>query len=212
MAVPELLSRFDPMMVTPPFTPVRPHGVKNAIVGEHPPGFALMNSLALLAVPLEFATWIVPLASPATVAQSVVPETTLNADTGVPPISTRITTGLEKFVPLIATTHPVGPLVGENEEMLGVAADAGASSPSTSKEAMTATAATREPRYRLESVKAPSTLASSRIPIQGTRPSRACPLNSWRQHVAPTGTFSATGQMSVSDTAYSRSWDRDILQ
>jgi hypothetical protein len=29
-----------------------------------------------------------------------------------------------KFVPAITTTHPVGPLVGENDEMVGEVADA----------------------------------------------------------------------------------------
>jgi hypothetical protein len=30
-----------------------------------------------------------------------------------------------KFVPVITTTHPAGPLVGENDEMVGETADAG---------------------------------------------------------------------------------------
>jgi hypothetical protein len=85
----------------------------------------LLNAFPLLAVSLELPTWIVPLASPATVAQISVLETILNADTGVPPISTLATMGLSKFVPLITSTHPVGPLVGENDEMVGGAADAG---------------------------------------------------------------------------------------
>jgi hypothetical protein len=54
-----------------------------------------------------------------------VPETILNEDTGVPPISTLVTTGSLKFVPLITTTHPDGPLVGENDEMVGGAATPG---------------------------------------------------------------------------------------
>ena len=104
-----------------------PHnGVKNVMVGEQPPGFALVKSVGLLAVALALATWIVPLASPATVAQISVPETTLNADTGVPPISTLVTIGSLKFVPEITTTHPARPLVGENDEMVGEAAEAGA--------------------------------------------------------------------------------------
>jgi hypothetical protein len=95
-------------------------------VGEQPPGFAFVKSLALLPVSLALVTWIVPLASPATVAHISMPETTLNADTDVPPISTLVTMGLSKFVPLITTTQPVGPLVGENEEMVGAATYAGA--------------------------------------------------------------------------------------
>ena len=104
-----------------------PHcGVKNVIVGEQPPGFAFVKSVGLLAVALAFVTWIAPLASPATVAQISFPETTLKADTGVPPISTLVTIGSLKFVPVITTTHPAGPLVGENDEMMGKVADAGA--------------------------------------------------------------------------------------
>jgi hypothetical protein len=52
------------------------------------------------------------------------PETTLNADTAVPSISTLVTIGSLKFVPAITTTHPVGPLVGENDEMVGGVANA----------------------------------------------------------------------------------------
>jgi hypothetical protein len=125
VAVPELFRRFVPMIVTTsPGNP--PRGVTNVMVGEQPPGFALVKSDALLAVALALATWIVPLASPATVAQISSPETTLNEDTGVPPISTLVTIGSLKFVPVITTTHAAGPLVGENDEMVGEVADAGA--------------------------------------------------------------------------------------
>jgi hypothetical protein len=124
VAVPELLRRFVPMIATT--TPAHPpHGVTNVMVGEQPPGFALVKSVGLLAVALVLVTWIGPLASPATVAQISVLETTLNSDTGVPPISTLVTIGSLKFVPVITTTHPDGPLVGENDEMVGEAADAG---------------------------------------------------------------------------------------
>jgi hypothetical protein len=127
VAVPELLRRFVPRIVTtdPAGPPPPPHGVTNVMVGEQPPGFAFVKSVGLLAVTLALVTWIVPLASPATVAQISFPETTLNADTGVPPISTRVTIGSLKFVPVITTTHPAGPLVGENDEMVGEAADTG---------------------------------------------------------------------------------------
>jgi hypothetical protein len=88
-------------------------------LGNSPQGFAFVKSDWLLAVALALATRIVPLVSPATVAQISFPETTLNADTGVPPISTLVTIGSLKFVPVITTTHPAGPLVGENDEMVG---------------------------------------------------------------------------------------------
>jgi hypothetical protein len=112
------------MVTTVPAGP--PHGEMNVMVGEQPPGFALVKSDGLLAVALALVTWIVPLASPVTVAQISFPETTLNADTGMPPISTLVTIGSLKFVPVITTTHPAGPLVGENDEMVGEVADAGA--------------------------------------------------------------------------------------
>jgi hypothetical protein len=118
------------------------------MVGEQAPGFALVKLVGLLAVALALVTWIVPLASPATVAQISFPETTLNADTGVPPISTLVTIGSLKFVPLITTTHPDGPLVGENDEMVGGAANAGSSRPSTTKAAATPIPATCRPTCR----------------------------------------------------------------
>jgi hypothetical protein len=76
----------------------------------------------------------------------------------LPPISTLVTIGSLKFVPVITTMHPAGPLVGENDEMVGEAADAGASRPSTSKDTTDATAATRSPRYLLKGAMAPSSL------------------------------------------------------
>jgi len=48
----------------------------------------------------------------------VVAETILNSVTGVPPIST-LDTGSSKSVPVITTTQPAGPLVGENDVMVG---------------------------------------------------------------------------------------------
>jgi len=93
-----------------------------------------------------------------TVAQISFPETTLNADTGVPSISTLVTIGSLKFVPVITTTHPVGPLVGENDEMVGEAADVGASRLSTTRADTTATASTRSPKCRLKKAMAPSSL------------------------------------------------------
>jgi hypothetical protein len=103
--MPELLRRFVPMIITmDPANP--PHCVKYVMVGEQPPGFALVKSDGLLAVAVALVTWIVPLASPGTVAQISFPETTLNSDTGVPPISTLVTSGLSKFVPVITRTPP----------------------------------------------------------------------------------------------------------
>ena len=125
-----------------------PHGVKYVMVGEQPPGFALVNSVSLLAVSLALEIWIVPLASPATVAQISVPEMTLNSGTGVPPISTLVTIGFLKFVPLITTTHPDGPLAGENDEIVGGVASAGTCRPRTNKVAATPIPATCRPMCR----------------------------------------------------------------
>jgi hypothetical protein len=92
------------------------------MVGEQPPGFALVKSVGLLAVALALVTWIVPLASPATVAQISFPETTLNADTGVAPMSTLVTSG---FVEVRSRDHEHAPCRAagrrENDEMVGEA-------------------------------------------------------------------------------------------
>jgi hypothetical protein len=85
----------------------------------------------------------------------------LNAVTGVPPTSTLVTSGLSKSVPLITITQPAGPLVGENEVMLGGTASAGASRPSTTKVAATPTPATRRPMCRLSRVMASSSRSAS---------------------------------------------------
>ena len=173
------------MVTTVPAAP--PHGVKNVIVGEQAPGFALLNGFPLLAVSLALPTWIVPLASPATVAQISVLETILNADTGVPPISTLVTMGLSKFVPLITTTHPVGPLVGENDEMVGEAADAGVSRPSTTRADTTATAATRSPRCRLKEAMPVLTSSKRYSPIR-LPVGKSSGGHYWRSRSIPTST------------------------
>src|SRR4029450_10851342 len=118
------------------------------MVGEHAPGFVLVKSVGLFAVSLALVTWIGPLVAPATVAQISVAETILNDATCVPPISTLETTGLSKFVPLITTTQPAGPLVGENDAMVGGSADAGVSTPTTIQAAATPSPTKRRTRFR----------------------------------------------------------------
>jgi hypothetical protein len=160
VVVPEYLRRFFPTITT--VVPADPeHGVNDVMVGEQAPGLVLVNSVGLFAVPFAFVTWIGPLVVPTTVAQILVAETILNAVTGVPPISTLVTTGLSKSVPVITTTQPAGPLVGENEVMLGGTANAGASRPSTTKVAATPTPATRRPRCRLNGVMASSSRSAN---------------------------------------------------
>jgi hypothetical protein len=160
VVVPESFRRFVPVIVT--FAPADPaHGVNAVMVGEQAPGLVLVKSVGLFAVPLELVTWIVPLIVPATVAQILVAETILNAVTSVPPISTLDTCGLSKSVPLITTTQPAGPLVGENHAMVGRTADAGASRPSTTNVATTPTPALRRPRCRLDGVMASSSRSAN---------------------------------------------------
>jgi hypothetical protein len=162
VVVPESLRRFVPVITTVvPADPV--HGVNVLMVGEQAPGLALVKSVGLFAVSLALVTWIVPLESPETVAQILVAETTLKAVTGVPPISTLDTSGLSKSVPMISTTHPAGPLVGENDEMVGEVADAGASRPSMSEAAATPAPARRRPRRRFARVMASSSHSASQI-------------------------------------------------
>jgi hypothetical protein len=151
VVVPESLRRFVPVITT--VVPADPeHGVNVLMVGEQAPGLSLVKSVGLFAVALALVTWIVPLESPATVAQILVAETTLKAVTGVPPISTLDTSGLSKSVPVISTTQPAGPLVGENDVMVGETANAGASRPSTTVATATPTPAIRRPKCRLNGV------------------------------------------------------------
>jgi hypothetical protein len=78
-----------------------------------------VNTVELVADPLGFVTVIFPVEAPAgTVAVILVDEFTVNlAET--PPNLTAVVP--VKFVPLIVTDVPTGPLVGENEEIVGFA-------------------------------------------------------------------------------------------
>ena len=69
-----------------------------------------------------------------------------------------------KAVPVMTTTHPDGPLVGENDEMFGGAAKTGGARPNTSKDTTTATATTRTPGRCLRTlIVAPFHMTSSRM-------------------------------------------------
>jgi hypothetical protein len=142
------------------------HGVNDLMVGEHAPGFVLVKSVGLFAVSLAFVRWIGPLVAPATVAQISVAETILNDATGVPPISTLDTTGLSKFDPLITTTQPAGPLVGENDVMVGGSANAGVSTPITIEAAATPTPTKRRTSWRFARVMASSSRSASQIELR----------------------------------------------
>jgi hypothetical protein len=164
-ALSEASRRFVPVMLTA--VPTGPHvGVKEVIVGAQVPGLATMKSAALITVPPpppELVSSILPVATVAGASARIrVAETTVKfAAFTVPPLnSTSSTTGLSKFVPVMVTTQPAGPLVGVNDVMVGASANAGDSRPSTSRAAATPTAATRRPRCRLKRVIAPSSLSS----------------------------------------------------
>lgn len=74
--------------------------------------------VALVPVPLAFVTVIGPLVAPTgTTAVSLVDETTLKLVAATPPNLTEVVP--VKFVPSIVTVVPLGPLVGENDVIVG---------------------------------------------------------------------------------------------
>jgi hypothetical protein len=166
-ALSEASRRFVPVMLTE--VPTGPHvGVNEVMVGAQVPGLVTVKFVLLVPTPgSALSTVIAPVVPAATSARICVAETIVKFAAGVPPNSTAVTTGLSKFVPVMVTTQPVGPLVGVNDVIVGGTANAGASRPSTSKAAATPTAATRRPMCRLKRVMAPFSLSSStssRIP------------------------------------------------
>jgi hypothetical protein len=93
-------------------------GVKDVMVGRG--DCVTLKSLELVAVPFAFVTWIgpsVPLLG--TVAVILVSLTTVNDAALWLSNSTSFTAGLLKWVPLIVTKVPIGPLVGLNEVIVG---------------------------------------------------------------------------------------------
>jgi hypothetical protein len=150
--------KFVPVIVTD--VPTDPQvGANDVIVGQVVPA---TSKDAEVSVPSAFVTSMGPsVAVAGTTAVIEVAESILNEAASTLLNSTSVTLGLLKSVPVIVTTHPAGPLVGEMSVMVGSAANAGASRPSTSKPAATPTAATRRPMCRLKKVMAPSSLSSS---------------------------------------------------
>jgi hypothetical protein len=104
--------KFVPLIVT--LAPTGPLvGVKLEIVG----GFTTVKLPALLAVPAEVVTLIGPLGAPAgTVAVIVLAEPTVKL--ALVPLN-RTALAPVKFVPLIVTLVPTGPLVGVKLETVG---------------------------------------------------------------------------------------------
>jgi hypothetical protein len=132
-------------------------GVNDVIVGQV---VFVTVKVPKVSVPSAFVTSAAPVVVPVpTTAVIVVAESIRNDAALVLLNSTSFTLGLLKFVPVMVTTHPTGPLVGEIFVMVGAAANAGVSRPSTSNAVATPTAATRRPTCRLRRVIAPSSLS-----------------------------------------------------
>jgi hypothetical protein len=111
--------KFVPVIVTD--VPASPDvGVNDVIVGQ-----VVLATVkpAKVSVPSAFVTSTAPLVVPVpTTAVIEVPESILNEAALVLLISTSVTLGLLKFVPVMVTTQPTGPLVGEMFVMVGIAA------------------------------------------------------------------------------------------
>jgi hypothetical protein len=112
--------KFVPVMVTD--VPASPDvGVNDVIVGQVPPPGTV--KVPKESVPSAFVTSTAPLVVPVpTTAVIEVGESILNEAALVLLISTSVTLGLLKFVPVMVTTHPTGPLVGEIFVIVGIAA------------------------------------------------------------------------------------------
>jgi hypothetical protein len=81
------------------------------------------DSPVVSSVPSAFVTSILPVVVPVfTTAEIEVPESILNEAAAVPLNLTAVTLGLLKFVPVMVTTHPMGPDVGVKPVMVGTAA------------------------------------------------------------------------------------------
>ncbi len=109
--------KFVPLMVTT--VPTGPLvGVNEVIVGAAP--LVTVKTFELAAVPPGVVTRISPVSAPkGTVAVIFVAETTVK----VADLNRKVTeVAPVKFVPFIVTTVPTGPLVGENDVMVGAAA------------------------------------------------------------------------------------------
>jgi hypothetical protein len=111
--------KFVPVIMTD--VPASPDvGVNDVIVGQ----FVLATvKVPKESVPSAFVTSAGPVVVPVpTTAVIDVPESILNEAALVLLNSTSVTLGLLKFVPVMVTTHPTGPLVGEIFVIIGIAA------------------------------------------------------------------------------------------
>jgi hypothetical protein len=115
----------NPVPVTVTTVPTGPPvGEKDVIVGT---GAAVsVKFVGLVTVPSAFVAWTGPVCVPwATVAEICVPVLSMVKAADLLPIFTCVTTGFLKLVPVIVTRVPTGPLVGEKDVIVGVAANAG---------------------------------------------------------------------------------------
>jgi hypothetical protein len=169
LTVPSLVGvskRFVPVIVTD--VPCVPHvGVNEEMVGAQLPVGAMVKSVLLVAM-VPLVTWMGPVVVPvSTSARISVPDTIAKEAAACPLKSTAVTSGLSKFDPVIVTTQPfavavaAGPPLGVNDVIVGAAAKAGASRPSTSRATATPTPATRRPMCRFKSFMTPSSLSAS---------------------------------------------------
>jgi hypothetical protein len=113
--------RFEPLIVTE--VPTGPlFGENPEMVGD-PDEVVTVKSLEVVAVPVGLITLILPVVAPdGTVAVILLPEFTVK----VAPVPLNVTeVAPVRCKPLIVTEVPTGPLVGENEEMIGASACAG---------------------------------------------------------------------------------------
>src|SRR5439155_5410873 len=120
--VPPIITTVAPPRISPqittPLPPAPPLGVKLLTVGA---GAVTAKLLPLLAVPPGVVTEIAPVVAPAgTVAVTCVAEFTVNVVALVPLNFTDVAP--VRFVPVITTLVPTGPLVGEKLVIVGAGA------------------------------------------------------------------------------------------
>jgi hypothetical protein len=160
--------RFVPVSTTD--VPTAPDvGLNDVIVGQVV--LATLKGAALSAVAVAFVTWTRPSVVPVfTTAVIDVAESILKEAAAVVLKATAVTLGLLKFVPVMVTTQPTGPLAGVNDVIVGATANAGASTPSMSKATPTPIPATRRPKCCLKCViAAPPPFASTRFSAAALR-------------------------------------------
>lgn len=104
----------DPVIVT--WVPTRPYAGENPVIVV---AGATVKSVALVALPAEFVTVILPVVAPVgTVAVMRVAELTVKVAAATPLKRTEVVPA--KFAPVMVTVEPTGPVSGLNEVIVGV--------------------------------------------------------------------------------------------